>query len=291
MSRTLLDLSGKINDSIIEVCQALSAVTQSMDLPFYMVGATARDIVLEVAYGIERSRATKDIDFGVEVSGLEEFQALKQALVDTGDFHATKLAQRLMFRDGLPVDIVPFGDFASEDKSFGWSPPHDDTEMNILGFEEAFEHALQVRLSSDPAIEVKIASPAGWALLKIISWHDRPSPDCQKDAQDLALILSHYFETFIIDELYEKEEALLADEGFDLEIAGARLLGRDIAAIAKQQALATICDILDHEVSEDEPFKLVEDMIQVRMTDSTNTFTHHLTLLQKLRQGHLEGSR
>jgi predicted nucleotidyltransferase len=291
MSKTLLDLSGKINDSIIEVCQALSAVTQSMDLPFYMVGATARDIVLEVAYGIEPSRATRDIDFGVEVSGLEEFQALKQALVDTGYFQETRQAQRLIYKDGLPVDIVPFGNFASKDQSFVWSPPHDDTEMNILGFKEAFEHALQVRLSSAPSTEVKVASPAGWALLKIISWHDKDSPDCLKDAQDLSLILSHYCETFIIDELYEKEEALLADEDFDLEITGARLLGRNIAAIAKQQALTTICEILEQEAGEQEPFQLVQDMIQGRVKDSTNMFAHHLSLLQKLRQGLLEGSR
>lgn len=198
------------------MCQAISAVADSQGLPFYVVGATARDIVLEGAYGIEPLRATRDIDFGVKVSGMSEFNRLKVALIDTGEFQATKAAQRLIFSNGLPVDIIPFGDIASEEISLIWSPPNNDTEMNVLGFEEAFDHALLVRLSTTPLIETKVASPAGWALLKIISWYDRPTPDCIKDAQDIALLLCNYFKTFKVDDLYENEETLLEDEEFDV---------------------------------------------------------------------------
>jgi predicted nucleotidyltransferase len=286
MSRPLLDLSKKIDSGgLIEVCSAISPVANSLGFPFYIVGATARDIVLQCAYNIESSRATVDVDFGVKVSSMSEFSSLKEALVDTGEFQITKAVQRLYFRNGLPVDIVPFGDVSSEGNTIIWPPPNTDIEMNILGFEEAFEHALLVRLSTTPLVEVKVASPVGWALLKIISWYDRPSPECQKDAIDLALIMHKFFETFDLEGLYENEGDLIEEEGFELELVGARLLGRQIQSLAKQQSLTTIREILSQETGEQESYQLILDMITRSIVGDSDQFSSHLLLLEKLYQG------
>ena len=285
MSRPLIDLSKTIDAGIIEVCQAVSAVADNLGFPFYIVGATARDIILHKAYGIEPLRATRDIDFGIKVSTMREFASLKKALVDTGHFQESRAAQRLIFSNDLPVDIVPFGDVASEGDLIVWSPPNDDSEMSILGFEEAFEHALSVRLSTTPLVDVKVASPAGWALLKIISWHDRPFPDRQKDATDLALILRNYSQTFDMDDLYENEAALIVDEDHDLELVGARLLGRDIQYIANRRSLAAIRNILSQETGSQESYQLVSDMIPRSMAGESDQFSGHLLLLEKLYQG------
>lgn len=285
MSRPLIDLSKTIDEGIIEVCQAVSAVADTLGLPFYIVGATARDIILHKAYGIEPLRATRDIDFGIKVSTMKEFASLKKALVDTGEFLETRAAQRLIFSNDLPVDIVPFGDIASEGDRVVWSPPNDDVEMNILGFEEAFEHALLVRLSTTPIVDVKVASPAGWALLKIVSWNDRPFPDRQKDATDLALILRNYLQTFDMDDLYEKEEALIVDEDHDLELVGARLFGRDIQHLATHRSLTAIRNILSQETGRQESYQLVSDMIPRSMAGESDQFSSHLLLLEKLYQG------
>lgn len=281
----MIDLSKTIDEGIIEVCQAVSAVADTLGFPFYIVGATARDIILHKAYGIEPLRATRDIDFGIKVSTMREFARLKKALVDTGHFQESRAAQRLIFSNDLPVDIVPFGDVATEEDRIVWLPPNDDIELNILGFEEAFEHALLVRLSTNPLVDVKVASPAGWALLKIVSWHDRPFPERQKDATDLALILSNYLQTFDMDDLYENEAALIVAEDHELELVGARLLGRDIQCLANHRSLTTVRDILNQETGSQEFYHLVSDMIPRSMAGESGQFSRHLLFLEKLYQG------
>lgn len=67
-ARTIRDVAG--------VCDALA-------VPFFLVGAFARDLLLEMRHGLKAQRATNDVDFGIRVSGWEEFEALKRALVGT----------------------------------------------------------------------------------------------------------------------------------------------------------------------------------------------------------------
>ncbi len=72
----LLDLSGKIDEPTVRLYEVLTAVTSSLGIPFFLVGATARDTILEHGFGIQGSRATKDVDIGVRVSGWDEFSKL-----------------------------------------------------------------------------------------------------------------------------------------------------------------------------------------------------------------------
>ncbi len=72
----MIDLSKTIDEGIIEVCQAVSTVADVLGFSFYIVGATARDIILHGAYGIEPLRATRDIDFGIKVSTMRDFVSL-----------------------------------------------------------------------------------------------------------------------------------------------------------------------------------------------------------------------
>lgn len=65
MSANLLDLSGKIDALIIAIFDAIVTVTRANDIPFFLVGATARDLILHHGYGIAVRRATVDIDLGV----------------------------------------------------------------------------------------------------------------------------------------------------------------------------------------------------------------------------------
>ena len=67
MSKKLIDLSGKIDSLILEILETIEKVSRSLSMDFFVVGATARDIILECAYGISNLRATQDIDFGVRV--------------------------------------------------------------------------------------------------------------------------------------------------------------------------------------------------------------------------------
>lgn len=80
MSKKLIDLSEKIDNFILEILETIEKVSQSLSMDFFVVGATARDIILECAYGISTMRATQDIDFGVRVSNWKQFEKFKEGL-------------------------------------------------------------------------------------------------------------------------------------------------------------------------------------------------------------------
>jgi predicted nucleotidyltransferase len=75
-----------------------------------------------------------------------------------------------------------------------------------------------------------VASVPGLTLLKLIAWADRGAQN-NKDAADLYRLLATYSDAGNFDRLYDQESALLEAVEFDLELAGAQLLGRDVARI------------------------------------------------------------
>jgi predicted nucleotidyltransferase len=44
-----------------------------LSIPFFVVGASARDFILKYCYSLELLRMTRDIDLGVEVASWEQF--------------------------------------------------------------------------------------------------------------------------------------------------------------------------------------------------------------------------
>jgi predicted nucleotidyltransferase len=81
-----MDLSGKIESGLLGVFRDVSKVAASLGIPFFVIGATARDIVLDYGFGIQPGRATRDLDLGVQVADGEEFQTLSKGLVTSGEF-------------------------------------------------------------------------------------------------------------------------------------------------------------------------------------------------------------
>ena len=80
MSANLLDLSGKIDALTIAIFDAIATITIANDIRFFLIGATARDLIIHYGYGIAVERATADIDLGVQVSNWTEFDRLGQEL-------------------------------------------------------------------------------------------------------------------------------------------------------------------------------------------------------------------
>ena len=68
MSNILFDLSGKIDQQTVAALSAVKGIADSQGIPFFVVGASARDLILKHCYGIEPPRMTADIDLGVEVA-------------------------------------------------------------------------------------------------------------------------------------------------------------------------------------------------------------------------------
>jgi predicted nucleotidyltransferase len=115
MNSILFNLSGKIEKPVLDALYTLKDVADSLNIPFFVVGASARDLILKHCYGIEPPRKTGDIDLGVQVANWEQFKELTESLIATGQFFPTKEPQR--FLCGLIlIDIVPFGPITGDKK-------------------------------------------------------------------------------------------------------------------------------------------------------------------------------
>jgi len=286
MKENLLNLSGKIDNLTIEIVECIANAADSLNIPFFVVGAAARDIILQYGYGILTTQATADIDFGVQVSDWKHYKQLRDRLISTGKFTSDKKkAQRILFEKNFPVDIIPFGAIANLDNSVSWPSDH-EVEMSTLGFEESYRHSITVRLRSDPILDVQFSSLSGLALMKIISWHDR-YPERKRDAKDLMLLMRNYLDTGNEERLYNEEADLLEKKDFDYLRASARLLGRDIAAILNPETAKTILEILDRETGKQDRYKLIEDMRDIS-GGFNNNFEENLQLLEELKSGILE---
>jgi predicted nucleotidyltransferase len=228
-----------------ELCSAVAVVAERLDIPFFLVGATARDLILENQNRSGAWRKTKDVDFGVRVRSWTEYAKLRQGLIDTGRFAPDSAVQRLLFAS-VPVDFVPFGGVADVDGQITW-PADPDTRLNVMGFEEAYRTADTLQVGSDPVVTLRVVSRTGLVILKFLAWADRRG-FATKDAYDLRLLIQNYLGSGSADRLFSQHSDIVNVPDFDFEIAGARLLGRDMVQQASSDALAVIRDVLARDL-------------------------------------------
>ena len=86
--------------------------------------------------------------------------------------------------------------------------------------------------------------------------------ETNQDAADLYRLLTAYADAGNADRLYDHEMDLLEALGFDMELAGAELLGRDIASAASPSALNQIRSVVK---SEREVERLVNQIVREPM--------------------------
>ena len=284
MTSISFNLSGKIEKPLVDALYFFKRIADSFGFPFFVVGAFSRDLVLKHGYGIEPRRKTGDIDLGVKVANWEQFEKLKESLIATTQFSLTPDKQRLCCGTIL-IDILPFGGITDKDKKISWPPEH-EIMMSMVGFEEAYEYSITARLSSDPELDIKLASLPGLAIMKLISWKEK-YPNRKRDAEDLLLIMNKYEEAGNSERLYEEDLPLLQEEGFDTKLAGIRLLGRDMGKISDSKTIVIVKGILDAETEELSQYKLVTDMMRETSMSDTR-FDEILLQLEKLKQGIVE---
>lgn len=282
MTKKSYDISGKIDKYRLEIIESIKEATDSLAIPFFIVGATARDIILEFVYSKKVFRATNDIDFGVSVNDWKMFDSLMSFITKEGKLVKDKnIEHRLLFKETYPVDIVPFGKIASKDGTFRWRK--ENKKFTILGFDEAFENSDLVKVKSNPDIIVNFAALHSQALLKIISWNER-YPERSRDAIDLVLLLESYLEAGNLERFYEEESDLVNDD-FDFTITGARLLGRDISSSFNRRTLSYVTNILEKETGDKQRYRLVEDMLQSQIMKEETHFEYYLKILEALKAG------
>ena len=285
MRKNFLNISGKIEKHKLEALEEIANTVHSEDIPFFIMGATARDLIIEKGHNIKPFRATLDIDIGVRVLNWSQYNKLKDSLVATGKFKKTKEYQKLIFQDSLYIDLIPFGPIVDKMGNIKW-PPEREIVMHIIGFEEAFTNSQTVRLRDDPILDINVVTLAGLAVMKIVSWN-YGYPNRRKDTSDLALIMSKYLDAGNSERIFNEHPDLLELEDFDYVIVGARLLGRDIATILSSGLKDKVLEIFDKETGKKERYKLVEDMLMSNLLVDAD-FGSLLHLLEEVKKGILE---
>jgi predicted nucleotidyltransferase len=247
MTDTSRDLSNKLPVGQVNLIRRVVRTAASLNLTrLFIVGAQARDLVLQHMYGLPLRRATNDIDFGVAVETWDEFAWLRDALINSGFRPHPHQRQRLLDEEEAIVDVVPFGGIERETGVIAW-PPDFSIVMRTTGFREAYSSSIDIRLADD--LVVKVASLAGVALLKILAWADRRF---ERDAQDLGLIMKQYLDAGNQDRLFgdQGDCSDLLDEDFDYDQASARVLGRDIERLLTDETRPATERVLAEEADE-----------------------------------------
>ncbi|CAN5582365.1 nucleotidyl transferase AbiEii/AbiGii toxin family protein [soil metagenome] len=238
MTNISLDLSNKIPRQTIEILRKVINIAEKLDIPIFLIGATAREFVLQYGYNLPKTTTTRDIDFGVAVSDWKEYEKLKQELIKTDNFSQDLKAEHRLIEkiSQTKIDFVPFGEIES--------PPgqiifQNKTKMNMTGFVEVYNSALTVKLSED--LIIKIVSPIGLALLKIFAWNDRFE---NKDVSDFWLIVKNYLDIGDNQErIFSEYVSWLENENYDFKIAGAKLLGIDISEISSKETKRQVLEL------------------------------------------------
>lgn len=257
----MFNVSGKISPHELEIYAAVARAASEVGVPFLVVGASARDLVLHYAHDAPIIRATGDIDIAVQVQSWKDFSALKNRLLEIG-FQISDQVQRLRSPSGLPVDFVPFGGVEDEPGTIRWAP-EGVIHMSVLGFREALENCDRVRVRDQPELDIPVATLAGLSILKILAWAERPIDQRRKDAIDLLYLLkncerSHPFG----DQVYERT-AVLESYSWDTALATAQLLGAAARRIVSSGSFKLITALQAGEMAPLTIERLIEEMTRV----------------------------
>ena len=242
------------NPLLMELLRKLTDSFNKVDREFYVIGATARDIIMQQLLNTESRRRTKDLDIAIAIPDWSTFEQVKQILIADGFEKSTDMQQRFFYGE-YELDIVPYGVVAKEDDNIYW-PPEEVVAMSVKGFDEVLSEAITV--SIDDEFKVKIASLHGLFLLKFNAWLDR-NAKTSKDAEDMSFILSNYFMANLDREIHQE---VYDWENFDEYIVGGYWLAHDLVALLDVNQLNYYKEVIEGELAKEEESRLVNQMIE-----------------------------
>ncbi len=249
--------SEKLNNPyLVELLGKLSASFHKMNRDFFVIGATARDIVVQQLLDMSSRRKTRDLDLAIAITNWQEYGEVKDALVADG-FEKDPSKHQRFYYDDYEIDVVPYGYVAKEDDNIYW-PPEETIAMSVKGFDEVLSDAITVDI--DDKFSIKIASLHGLFLLKFNAWMDRHLVT-SKDAEDMSFILSNYLMANLDREAYME---VYDWENFDEYVAGAYWLAHDLADLLTADQLDYYAGQIANELQKEEQSYLLNQMLDAQ---------------------------
>ena len=219
-----------VDPSIAEMLKLMETVFREYKIDYYLVGALARDIRLSAHESFAAKRRTKDVDIAVMLDDEEQFYTIKDALLATGHFEKSAYkAIKLVYKGGLEVDLLPFGEIENEDRELQLSR-HVLLVMDMSGFKEVFPFVDTLTIAEGLSLDV--CTLEGLVILKLIANNDNPSRT--KDVTDIEHFLEVYFE-LNSNEIFTEYLAVMdlynTDVNEYLQLVSARVVGRKMKAM------------------------------------------------------------
>ena len=273
----------QIDPTVLEVIRKIDDIAGKHETKYFLAGATAREVILRHVFGRPPGRRTLDIDFGLAVRDWDHFKTLKSALVEHAGFMPhNHMVQRLIHnsKPAVVVDLIPFGGVEGTDRTISW-PPEENIVMRVAGFSDGLESAVLVRL--DATLVIPVVSIPVLLVLKLFAWMDRKYE--RRDAADIHTLLKEYGDAGNEDRLYGEELNVLEAEGYDFELAGARLIGRDAALVVAEDTRESVRDILRSDSRMEE---LSNQIIASSLSNNPEHVRRCELLVSKLREGFLQ---
>ena len=229
-----------VDPFIVAILELIDRLLHDAKIPYMLVGATARDLLLHHVFGHAVTRATYDLDFAVLVDSWDQFAIVRQLFLEIPGFtDKGRNGQRLYYQPAgarfeTIVDIIPFGKLETAERTIAW-PPDADVVMNVAAFSDVFESSLRVQVCPD--LIIPVASLPGLAVLKLFAWLDRHE---DRDVQDIRKLMETYTDAGNLDRLYDEEAEELTTVNFDTTLAGSYLLGKDAQRITDENVRAQL---------------------------------------------------
>ena len=248
------------NPLLFELLEKLTAFFNSINSEFYIIGATARDIIISGIHNQEVRRKTADLDIAIAIPDWSKFQEISDSIEQIEGFYKSrKQKQRFYYKRDSKLDIVPFGEIARADNSIYW-PPEETHAMSVIGFTQVAKHTLDVAI--DGRLIVKIASLPSIFLLKLAAWRDR-NMETDKDAEDMAFLITVYLE-INMGRAAANHYDVFEHEPFSSFHTGATLMGRDMKFILHDDflILREFAGILQCELNKGDGSLLINQMLE-----------------------------
>ncbi len=235
----------------------IAAQAARLSIPWMLVGAAGRDLILSQALSVRAGRATYDVDIAIQVRDWAEFEQLKNALrLEEGAAPHGEVPHRMILPSGIPIDLVPFGSIEVEGK-VEW-PPNQEPSLDVRGFAEALQLSVPIALSG--GLEVRVPSLETYLCLKLFAWRDRHKRKPQHDSEDIREILKNADGLMRLETLYDENTEVMERNEFDATHACLELMGGRLHSALKPATQLSLQRLLKEQVDPDGDLALIREL-------------------------------
>jgi predicted nucleotidyltransferase len=225
-----------MDSKVLDALRIFARILRQDGHRFVLIGASVPQLIFDIREGVfgTGSRETKDVDAVAEVSSWNDFNQLRERILQAG-FRQGRVAHEFFFDDEVRIDLIPFGPALIEQGRLSW--PGSGTIMNSCGLAEALDCARDAKIAD--RLTLPVVTIPGLVLTKIIAYLDRPE-ERARDLIDILYCFQHYETKPGASRRFDLADVQANDKPLSYEDAGAYLIGIEIAALAKPNSLAAV---------------------------------------------------